>query len=579
MKLFVEQIIGQAVTSLFGEHVTAATNFSVTEPPSEDLGDYATNAALLLAKPLKRNPREISETLAAKILELDTDNDFSEVKSSGGFVNLSFSSKGLLKNLTAILDQRDLYGASVIGGGKKIMFEYSSPNTNKPLHIGHTRNDVYGAACINLLRLLGYKVISCEIINDRGIHIMKSALMYMKRGNGETPNSTSTKPDHFVGKFYTMFAQESAQNPEAEVKLLEEAQELLVKWEKGDEEVRKIWQQMNDWFYAGVKETYLKEGTTFDEVDFESQIYDKGRELVLSGVDSGVFQKEADGSVSVDLAAEGLDKKYLLRKDGTTIYITQDLYLWNLRNERHKPDIAYVTTAAEQSYHFAVLSKLFKLLEFPWAENFRHLPYEHVYLGKNKMSSREGNSISADELLKIVKSRISEVMKATKHSKALPNEESLVEDLAFGAIKYGYLKYEPNTRIYFDLDQTISIDGNTGPYIQYAHARMASILKKVPGVSTSVSIAKIPDSDRMLLRQLLYYSDAILMSAKELKPNLLCNYLFVLAQTFNTFYEQSPVIGESDQSVKDFRVQLIEATSQIIRNGLAALGIHAPEEM
>jgi len=282
----------------------------------------------------------------------------------------------------------------------------------------------------------------------------------------------------------------------------------------------------------------------------------------------------------VDLTADGLDKKYLLRKDGTTLYITQDLYLWHMRDAKHHPDFAIVTTSLEQTYHFRVLKKIFELLKYPWAENFRHLPYEHVYLGKTKMSSREGNSISADELLNSVKAKIREVMKNSERVKASAEDDVLVEKIAFGAIKYGYLKYEPNTRIYFDLDSTISIEGNTGPYIQYAYARISSILKNAGQIAELSSVpANLQAAETNLMRKLLHFGEIIELAAGEYKPNLLANYLFELAQTFNTFYQEAPVLQETDEQIKDFRLKLITATAQVIRNGLYLLGIEAPEEM
>ncbi|MCX6797087.1 MAG: arginine--tRNA ligase, partial [Candidatus Doudnabacteria bacterium] len=439
---YLEKLLKQAIKTL--GFTPASFNIIVPEP---DFGDYATNAALILGKNLKKNPAEIAGSIAQAAEALNKEQVFREISAVGGFVNFKLSDEYLAKQALRLAEFISFIPA---GKGKKVIFEYSSPNTNKPLHIGHTRNDVYGAACINLLKAIGYNVVTCEIINDRGSHIMKSVLMYMKHGEGKTPSAEKMKPDHFVGKFYQMFAAKAAESQEAEKQLLEEAQNLLQKWEAGDAGIRKIWRQMNDWFFEGVKQTYEKEGSRFDEVNYESEIYDKGRDLVLQGVSKGIFVKEADGSVSVDFTDQGLDKKTLLRKDGTTLYITQDMYLWDLRNRRHSPDLAIVTTSAEQVYHFRILKKIFELFKYPWAENFKHLPYEHVFLGKNKMSSREGNAISADELLDSVKKQVREVMRGSERVKAKVDDEKLVQEIAFGAIKYGYLKYEPNTRIYFD---------------------------------------------------------------------------------------------------------------------------------
>ncbi len=544
--------------------------------PDLAFGDYATNVALRLAGQLKQSPQEIAEKFAVELTARDSAGRFESITAVGGFINFKVSKKFLGEFVYELVSD---IAIEPIGKQKKVVFEYSSPNTNKPLHIGHTRNDTYGVACVNLLKAVGYDVTTCEIINDRGVHIMKSMLMYQRFGNGETPESTGLKPDHFVGKFYALFGQQAAESPEIEAVLLEEAQELLRKWEAGDSEVRALWKQMNDWFFEGVKETYAREGSNFDEVDFESDIFDKGKELVLDGVKRGVFTQEEDGSVSVDLTAQGLDKKYLLRKDGTTIYITQDLYLWHIRNDRHHPDSAFVTTSIEQSYHFKVLQELFKILEFPWANTFQHLPYEHVYLGEGKMSSRTGKSITADDLLDTIKERIKTVMGGLEKTKQLATNDELVEQVAFGAIKYGYLKYEPNTRIYFDIEQTISLEGNTGPYIQYAYARMRSIITKAGEFEQVMAVSLTDPAEIDLARNLLHYSEQIVHAATEHKPNILCNYLYELASTFGTFYAAVPVLKTDDLALRNERLTLILATANILQHGLNILGIQAPEEM
>ncbi len=543
-------------------------------------GDYFTNVAMRLASQLKANPNAIATDLAEKLTAADqaAANKFESVQAAGGFINFKLSGMALAERTTQ-LKAGEFMGGPKIGEGKKVVFEYSSPNTNKPLHIGHVRNDVYGKACINLLQALGYDVTTCEIINDRGIHIMKSVLMYMKFGDGQNPEQAGMKPDHFVGHFYKMFGEKSSVNQQSEQELNDEAQELLRRWEAGDQEVRALWEKMNAWFFEGVKETYEKEGTTFDEVDFESEIYDKGRDLVMSGVEKGIFQQEKDGSVSVSFPEEHLGKKYLLRKDGTTIYITQDMYLWDLRNRRHSPDLAIVTTASEQSYHFEVLRRIFELLEYPWSKNFRHLPYEHVYLGKDKMSSRSGNAITSDGLLESVKDRVKQTMATLERLKGSADDEALVESIAYGAIKYGYLHYEPQTRIYFDIEQTISLEGNTGPYIQYAHARIKSIFEKA-GEAAAPKIESLSGEPELnLMRLLNRYENAIIAAASEYKPNLLCNYLHELASAFNGFYNDVPIIKESDPKIRIQRLALLEATANVLSHGLGLLGITAPERM
>jgi len=545
--------------------------------PKENFGDYSTNVAFSIARGGKFNPNEVAQILAREIKQLDQNGIIKEIKVVGGFLNFFIADQKQAELAFAMQKEIDIEKIGFDENGKpcRVVFEYSSPNTNKPLHIGHTRNDVYGMACINLLRATGHEVIACEIVNDRGIHIMKSLLMYMKYGDGKTPQSEKIKPDHFVGKFYTMFAEELQKNSELEA----EAQELLQKWEAGDKEVRRLWKQMNDWFYQGVKETYAREGSEFDEVQHESDIYDQGRDLVLAGVKKGVFSKESDGSVAVDLTDKGLDKKYLLRKDGTTIYITQDLYLWHLRNEEHHPDLAIVTTSSEQSYHFKVLAELFKLLGFNWADSFKHLPYEHVYLGKSKMSSRAGNAITADDLVENVKTKVRETMRSSQKIKVSPDDHKTVQAVAFAAIKYGYLKYDTNTKIYFDLEETIAIEGNTGPYLQYTYARIQSVLEKAGKFKKMAPAGFTQKTELSLSRQLMHYDETVVLAAKEYRPNLLCNYLFELASKFNAFYDQVSILGAESEDSKIARLNLLAAVAAVLEHGLNLLGIKTVEKM
>lgn len=581
MKRYISELITQAVAEISPDEaaqVLGAVTFDVTYPKA-GFGDYATNAAMVMFKKFNiapaGNPAEFANKLAELATEYDKSETFSKIESAGGFINFTLSAKQLAHQVQEL--QKNIQYEQV-GSGKKVVFEYSSPNTNKALHIGHTRNDVYGKACINLLRAVGYDVTSCEIINDRGIHIMKSVLMYMQHGEGKTPQSENIKPDHFVGKFYALFGEKSSESEAKEKELLDEAQDLLRLWESGDEEVRKVWKQMNEWFFEGVKETYAREGSTFDEVNFESEIFDKGKDLVLNGVERGIFQKEEDGSVSLDLENQNLGKKYLLRKDGTTLYMTQDMYLWDLRNKKYQPDLAIVTTAAEQAYHFQVLAHVFKLLDYSWASNFKHLPYEHVYLGTSKMSSRGGNTVTADDLLITVKDKVRQTMAGLERLKGSAEDDKLVEQVAFGAIKYGYLHYEPQTRIYFDVDQTISLQGSTGPYIQYAHARIKSILEKTDIAGESPTDLGKPE-ELALMNQLIRYTDIVVVAAREYKPNLICSYLLDLASSLNGFYAAVPVAKETKEALRAQRVTLLNATANVLKNGLALLGIEAPDQM
>jgi arginyl-tRNA synthetase len=583
MKRYVQKLLSEVLGGMYAlGQIQALPDFRL-DVPKENFGDYTTSVALSIAREGKFQPNDVADIIAKELKALDKQGVFKEVNVVNGFINIYIADKFAADNVLKMQNRIviDPIGIDSEGKQKKVVFEYSSPNTNKPLHIGHTRNDVYGMACINLLRATGHEVVAAEIINDRGIHIMKSMLMYQKHGAGQTPESANEKPDHFVGKFYAMFEQENQKIKKGEepTALELEAQELLQKWEANDSEVRNLWKQMNGWFFEGVKETYAKEGSVFDDVEFESNIYDKGRELVLEGVEKGIFQKEEDGSVSVDLTDQGLDKKYLLRKDGTTIYITQDMYLWHQRAQKYNPDLAIVTTSAEQAYHFNVLGKIFTLLKFPWAENFKHLPYEHVYLGKSKMSSRLGNAVSADELLVMTKEKVKETMLASEKMKGSIEDESLLEAVAFAAIKYGYLKYDRNTKIFFDLEETIAIEGNTGPYLQYAYARIKSILEKAGDFDIEPPLKLTEPSEQTLIRYLMHYNETVGMAARDFRPSAITNYLFELSQKFNTFYDQVSVMNAETEELKKQRLNLLLAVSTTIKHGLGLLGIETVEKM
>ena len=582
MKKYVSKLVSEVLGEMFSAGEILAMPAYKIEVPKEEFGDFVVHVAHSIARELKRNPQDVALQISEKIKALDTHGKLSSVQALNGFVNITASSGAVADHVLEIQQniQLDQIGLNLnTGEPLKVYFEYSSPNTNKALHIGHTRNDVYGAACINLLRAVGFDVISGEIINDRGIHIMKSMLMYQKYGEGKTPQSENLKSDHFVGKFYSMFAEKSAESDVVKESLEIEAQEMLRKWESGDEDVRGLWKQMNQWFFEGVRQTYELEGSHFDDVEYESAIYDKGRELVLKGVELGVFQREEDGSVSVDLTDRGLDKKYLLRKDGTTIYITQDLYLWSLRNEKFHPDMALVTTSVEQAYHFQVLKALFELLRFPWAHTFRHLPYEHVNLGKTKMSSRAGNTVSADDLLRMTEDRVRETMHSSQKIKASPDDIAVVQAIAFGAIKYGYLKYDPNTKIFFDLEETIAIEGNTGPYLQYTYARIQSILGKAGEFDLLKPDSLQEPAEKFLARYLLHYNNVVVQAAQEYRPTAICNYLYELASKFNQFYDQVSVLGAESEELKRQRLTLLISVATVLDHGLELLGIQTVDKM
>lgn len=581
MKSQIRKLLSEALGNMYANgQIFSIPDFDLSEP-KQGFGDYSTGVAFVLAREQKVGPNDCAQAITRQIELLDKGKLFAKAEVLNGFINFSISKDMLAAHVFSLQGgvKIEKPGLRPDGAPKKIVFEYSSPNANKPLHIGHTRNNIYGMSCINLLRATGHAVTAVEVINDRGIHIMKSVLMYMKYGAGATPQSEGIKPDHFVGKFYSMFSEKAAESEEQKRALESEAQELLLRWENGDDQVREIWKKMNAWFYSGLEQTYARDGSNFDDKDFESEFYDKGKSLVNQGVEMGIFKKDADGGVYVDLTSQGLDKKYLLRSDGTSIYITQELYLWVRRYEKWSFDEAIVTTSSEQSYHFDALKRIFRMFGYSWAEKFQHLPYEHVYLGTGKMSSRAGNAVSEDDLIEMIKQKVCETMKSSRKIKASAEDDSVVEAIALAAIKYAYLKYDRNTKIYFDIDQTISIEGNTGPYIQYAYARIQSVLKKAGDFKKEPPKGLVEDSELLLARHLLHYEDVLASAALEFKPNALCNYLFQLASKFNSFYDQVSILGAESERLKIDRLNLLVAAKEALGQGLSLLGIKTLDQM
>ena len=550
------------------------TEVIIEEPRQAGFGDYAANFALMIAKQLGKSPREIAD---AFVQAWEPEEFIEKVTVAGpGFINFTLSHRYLEQTIRDIDEQ---YGRLTIGQGKRYVIEYSCPNTNKPLHIGHTRNNCLGQALINIMRQGGYEVVSTSVMNDRGIHIMKSLLMYYKFGQGETPAQTGEKPDHFVGRYYVMFEQQKTPELEAENLV------WLERWEAGDPEVRALWQQFNDWFYTGVNQTYAAQGVTFDKIYYESDLYDQGRAVVEDGVARGVFHKETAGelagTVVADLTADGLDKKVLLRSNGTTVYITQDIYLASLRNQEYHPEGMFYVVANEQRYHFQVLFLIFKKLGYPFAEKCVHVGYGMVVLPQGKMSSREGTAISADDFLAEIEKKVQETMEASPTSTVPREDIPLVShQVADGAIKYGILRYAANSDIVFEMDKTIAITGNTGPYIQYTHARIKEILRKVGTVDPDADLAMLTHGKELaLMRRLVKYPEAVEKAVMDVTTTAICNYLFDLCADFNSFYNECSVLQAESPALRLARALLIDRVAQVIRSGLALLSIAAPERM
>jgi arginyl-tRNA synthetase len=480
------------------------------------------------------------------------------------------------------------------------MVEYSSPNTNKPLHLGHIRNNLLGYSVAEILKASGKKVYKTQIINDRGIHICKSMLAWKLFGDGETPTSSGLKGDKLVGNYYVAFDKaykkevaqlisegRSKEEAEQEAPLLREAQEMLRQWEAGDAEVVSLWKTMNDWVYKGFKETYINLGVDFDQLYYESNTYLLGKDVVEEGLQSGVFFKKDDGSVWIDLTDEGLDEKIVLRSDGTAVYMTQDIGT-AIQRVRDYPDIngMVYTVGNEQDYHFKVLFLLLKKLGYSWAAHLYHLSYGMVDLPSGKMKSREGTVVDADDLINEMTQTAANISRELGKLDAYSEEEkaALYKTIGLGALKYYILKVDPKKRILFDPKESVDFQGNTGPFIQYTYARIQSILRKAADIvagktiNTKQNIA-LHLKEKELIKQLLLFPDTISQAAAQYSPALIANYTYDLVKEFNSFYQQVSILGEEDAQIRTFRVLLSEKVAEVIKTSFSLLGIDVPERM
>lgn len=531
---------------------------------------------------------EIGEYLKGKI---DLITDFNVVK---GFLNISLSDDYWFGRFQSSISQPD-YGIFP-KNGKKIMLEYSSPNTNKPLHLGHIRNNLLGYSVAEILKIYGYDVIKANLVNDRGIHICKSMVAWQKFGNGETPESTGLKGDHLVGRYYVIFDQEykkqiaeliaegqSEDEAKKNAPLIREAQTMLQAWEAGDKEVVGLWKTMNDWVYAGFAVTYKQLGVDFDKYYYESDTYLLGKDIVEEGLEKGVFFKKPDNSVWIDLTAEGLDEKLVLRGDGTSVYITQDIGTAKLKYEDFKMDESIYVVGNEQDYHFKVLFQIMKKLGMPWADGLYHLSYGMVDLPSGKMKSREGTVVDADDLMdemvETAQSRTEELGKVEGFSDE--EKKELYYNIGMGALKYFLLKVEPQKRLLFDPKESIDFQGHTGPFIQYTHARIKSLLNK--GNYQSHTNIQQPTgfkpSELDLIQLLDQFPNVIESSAKAFSPAQVANYIYEVAKGYNKFYHEESILKSEDQAEKEFRLKLSSSTAFIIERGMRLLGIAVPERM
>ncbi|MDF3077664.1 MAG: arginine--tRNA ligase [Sphingobacteriaceae bacterium] len=586
---FITQATAKAVEELFGTQITEQ-DITLQQTRREFEGQL-TIITFPFTRFSKKSPEqtgtEIGNYLQEHVAEV---SGFNVIK---GFLNLVIADSYWLKLFNESLSN-PAYG-KFTPNGKKVMVEYSSPNTNKPLHLGHVRNNLLGYSVAEILSASGYEVIKANLVNDRGIHICKSMLAWQKFGNRETPEISGLKGDKLVGNYYVIFDKEykkqidelkaSGQTEDDAKKnapLIREAQEMLLKWENGDEEVINLWRTMNGWVYAGFDETYKKMGVDFDKYYYESNTYLLGKDIVQEGLEKGVFFKKPDGSVWIDLTSDGLDEKLVLRADGTSVYITQDLGTAQLKYDEFGMDQSVYVVGNEQDYHFKVLFLILEKLGKRWAKGLFHLSYGMVDLPSGKMKSREGTVVDADDLInemvETARQRTEELGKVEGFTDQEKSE--LYRMIGMGALKYFLLKVEPKKRLLFDPNESIDFQGHTGPFIQYTYARIRSVLTKgnYNGEKAS-AITALVNLERDLILALNNYASVVEDAARNYSPALIANYVYELAKLYNKFYHEEPILKADDGNVKLFRLQLSLATAGIIKKAMKLLGIEVPERM
>lgn len=566
----------------------------VIEDTNKDFQGDLTVVVFPLLKFSKKSPEQTAKEIGDYLLknELFFEN-YNVVK---GFLNLKLKQNYWLKFFNNWKNVHD-YGLNKKSSGELYMVEYSSPNTNKPLHLGHLRNIFLGDSVASLLEAAGHDVVRTQIINDRGIHICKSMLAWIKNGNGETPKSTNMKGDHLVGKYYVAFdklykkeisvlIESGMSEKEAKNKapILIEAQKMLIKWENGDPEVHSLWKKMNNWVYDGFDDTYKNLGVVFDKLYYESDTYHVGKEVVNNGLNNKVFYSKEDNSVWCNLSSEKMDDKLLTRSDGTSVYMTQDIgtAIQRFKDFPKLSGIIY-TVGNEQNHHFKVLFKILEKLNFSWAPNCFHLSYGMVELPEGKMKSREGTVVDADELLSSV---IGEAKSLTSERGFLeeltePEVNEICEKIGIAGLKYFLLKVDSKKKMSFDPKETIDLSGHTGPFIQYTFVRIKSLLKKVEIAKADFNSEDVVLNNKELevIKSISKFPKVIMESSKELSPYLLANYLYGLVKTYNAFYQEYPIIGEENMNNKNFRIELSNLTSNIIERGMKLLGIEMPNRM
>ena len=582
--------IQSAVNQLFDLSIEKV-DFQITRKEFE--GD-ATMVIFPLLKIIKGNPIEIGTKIGNYLVENSTDVIRFNVVS--GFLNMVVSDDYYLNFFNEIKDNASFGFVSAKPNEKAIMVEYSSPNTNKPLHLGHVRNNLLGYSVAEIIKASGKKVYKTQIINDRGIHICKSMLAWKKCGNNQTPENTGLKGDKLVGNFYVKFDQEyktqiaallhegkTEEEAKKQAPIIQEAQQMLLDWESGKPEVIELWKTMNQWVYDGFAQTYKNLGVDFDSYYYESNTYLLGKEVVQFGLQKGIFEKDADGSVWIDLTADGLDRKIVLRSDGTAVYMTQDIGT-AIQRVKDFPDVGGMvyTVGNEQDYHFKVLFLILKKLGFGWADSLYHLSYGMVELPSGKMKSREGTVVDADDLMQEMTATAEKI--ATELGKlegySADEKKELFKIIGLGALKYYILKVDPKKQILFNPEESVDFAGNTGAFIQYTYARIQSILRKAEfDLNITASIKELHPKEKNLIKQIELFPEVIQNAAHNHSPALIANYTYDLVKDYNSFYQSVSILGEQDMTKKTFRVQLSKKVGQTIKSAFKLLGIEVPDRM
>ena len=602
-----ERIIAgvQAAVKALYEMDASAQQVQLQKTKAEFEG-HLTVVVFPFVKAARKSPEQVGNEIGQYLLD-HTEAVITKFNVVKGFLNLVISDAPWITLLNTINAEEKFGFVPVTEQSPLVMIEYSSPNTNKPLHLGHVRNNLLGSALARIIEANGNKVVKTNIVNDRGIHICKSMLAWIKWGNGETPETSGKKGDHLIGDYYvaldrhyreeckTLTAQYMAEGMDAEAAkerakqeapLIKEAHEMLVKWEQNDPEVRALWKKMNEWVYAGFDETYKMMGVTFDKIYYESDTYLEGKEKVMEGLEKGFFYRREDGSVWANLNAEGLDEKLLLRSDGTSVYMTQDIGTAKLRFRDYPIDKMIYVVGNEQNYHFQVLSILLDKLGFKWGKDLVHFSYGMVERPSGKMKSREGTVVDADDLMAEMITDAYEASKERAKQTDMSEDEAreVARIVGLGALKYFILKVDARKNMLFNPDESIDFNGNTGPFIQYTYARIASILRKAKdqGITipdelpTSISIST---KETELIQKLNQFGAALRQSGTDYNPSGICNYCYELTKEFNQFYHDFTILGEQDETLKLFRLSLAKAVAKVVSLGMGLLGIEMPERM